>query len=184
MRPADSWQDYELLDATNHNRLERWGSTILIRPDPQVIWKNAETSPLWGRADAVYYRSAKGGGRWDYHKKLPQKWQIHWQDLTLVVSPTGFKHTGVFPEQAVNWAWYREKIRAAGRPVKVLNLFGYTGGATLACLAAGAGVTHVDASKGMVQWAKENAQATIPLEASTWVTLAPAARQASVAPPV
>ena len=157
MRPADSWQDYELLDATNHNRLERWGSTILIRPDPQVIWKNAETSPLWGRADAVYYRSAKGGGRWDYHKKLPQKWQIRWQDLTLVVSPTGFKHTGVFPEQAVNWAWYREKIRAAGRPVKVLNLFGYTGGATLACLAAGASVTHVDASKGMVTWAKENA---------------------------
>ncbi|WP_300250290.1 class I SAM-dependent methyltransferase [uncultured Subdoligranulum sp.] len=160
MRPADSWQDYELLDATNHNRLERWGSAILIRPDPQVIWKNAETSPLWGRADAVYYRSAKGGGRWDYHKKLPQKWQIHWQDLTLVVSPTGFKHTGVFPEQAVNWAWYREKIRAAGRPVKVLNLFGYTGGATLACLAAGAGVTHVDASKGMVAWARENAAAS------------------------
>ena len=160
MRPADSWQDYELLDATNHNRLERWGSTILIRPDPQVIWKNAETSPLWGRADAVYYRSAKGGGRWDYHKKLPQKWQIHWQDLTLVVSPTGFKHTGVFPEQAVNWAWYRQKIAAAGRPVKVLNLFGYTGGATLACLAAGASVTHVDASKGMVAWARENAAAS------------------------
>lgn len=160
MRPADSWQDYELLDATNHNRLERWGSTILIRPDPQVIWKNAEASPLWARADAVYYRSARGGGRWDYHKKLPQKWQIHWRDLTLIVSPTGFKHTGVFPEQAVNWAWYQEKIRQAGRPVKVLNLFGYTGGATLACLAAGASVTHVDASKGMVAWARENAAAS------------------------
>ena len=160
MRPADSWRDYELLDATNHNRLERWGSTILIRPDPQVIWKNAEASPLWGRADAVYYRSAKGGGRWDYHKKLPQKWQIRWQDLTLIVSPTGFKHTGVFPEQAVNWAWYQEKIRAAGRPIRVLNLFGYTGGATLACLAAGASVTHVDASKGMVAWAKENARSS------------------------
>ena len=104
MRPADSWRDYELLDATNHNRLERWGSTLLIRPDPQVIWKNDEASPLWAQADAIYYRSAKGGGRWNYHKKLPQKWQIHWQDLTLIVSPTGFKHTGVFPEQAVNWA--------------------------------------------------------------------------------
>ena len=111
MRPADTWRDYELLDATNHNRLERWGKTILIRPDPQVIWKNAETSPLWAQADAIYYRSAKGGGQWEYHKKLPQKWQIHWQDLTLIVSPTGFKHTGVFPEQAVNWAWYQEKIR-------------------------------------------------------------------------
>ena len=160
MRPADSWRDYELLDATNHNRLERWGSTLLIRPDPQVIWKNAETSPLWANADAVYYRSAKGGGQWDYHKRLPQKWQIHWNDLTLIVSPTGFKHTGVFPEQAVNWAWYQQKIRAANRPVKVLNLFGYTGGATLACAAAGATVCHVDASKGMVAWAKENAVAS------------------------
>ena len=155
MRPADSWRDYELLDATNHNRLERWGQTLLIRPDPQVIWKNDETSPLWAKADAVYYRSAKGGGQWNYHKKLPQKWQIHWNDLTLIVSPTGFKHTGVFPEQAVNWAWYQEKIRQAGRPIRVLNLFGYTGGATLACLAAGASVTHVDASKGMVAWAPE-----------------------------
>ena len=160
MRPADTWQDYELLDATNHNRLERWGQTLLIRPDPQVIWKNDETSPLWAKADAVYYRSAKGGGQWNYHKKLPQKWQIHWDDLTLIVSPTGFKHTGVFPEQAVNWAWYQEKIRQAGRPIRVLNLFGYTGGATLACLAAGASVTHVDASKGMVAWARENAAAS------------------------
>ena len=160
MRPADSWRDYELLDATNHNRLERWGQTLLIRPDPQVIWKNDETSPLWAKADAVYYRSAKGGGQWNYHKKLPQKWQIHWNDLTLIVSPTGFKHTGVFPEQAVNWAWYQEKIRQAGRPIRVLNLFGYTGGATLACLAAGASVTHVDASKGMVQWARENAKSS------------------------
>ena len=160
MRPADSWRDYELLDATNHNRLERWGQTLLIRPDPQVIWKNDETSPLWAKADAVYYRSAKGGGQWNYHKKLPQKWQIHWNDLTLIVSPTGFKHTGVFPEQAVNWAWYQEKIRQAGRPIRVLNLFSYTGGATLACLAAGASVTHVDASKGMVAWARENAAAS------------------------
>ena len=160
MRPADSWRDYELLDATNHNRLERWGQTLLIRPDPQVIWKNDETSPLWARADAVYYRSAKGGGQWNYHKRLPQKWQIHWGELTLIVSPTGFKHTGVFPEQAVNWAWYQEKIKAAGRPIRVLNLFGYTGAATLACMKAGAVVTHVDASKGMVQWARENAEAS------------------------
>ena len=160
MRPADSWRDYELLDATNHNRLERWGQTLLIRPDPQVIWKNDETSPLWARADAVYYRSAKGGGQWNYHKRLPQKWQIHWGELTLIVSPTGFKHTGVFPEQAVNWAWYAKKIRAAGRPIKVLNLFGYTGGATLACAAAGATVCHVDASKGIVAWGKDNAAAS------------------------
>lgn len=157
MRPADSWRDYELLDATNHNRLERWGQTLLIRPDPQVIWKNDETSPLWARADAVYYRSAKGGGQWNYHKRLPQKWQIHWGELTLIVSPTGFKHTGVFPEQAVNWDFITEKIEGAGRPVSVLNLFAYTGGATLAAASAGASVCHVDASKGIVAWAKENA---------------------------
>ena len=113
MRPADTWVDYELIDATNHNRLERWGKTLLIRPDPQIIWKNEEVSPLWARADAIYYRSAKGGGQWDYHKKLPQKWNIKWQDLTLIVSPTGFKHTGVFPEQAVKWAWYARMIRTA-----------------------------------------------------------------------
>ena len=160
MRPADTWQDYELLDATNHNRLERWGQTLLIRPDPQVIWKNDEASPLWAKADAVYYRSAKGGGQWNYHKKLPQKWQIHWNDLTLIVSPTGFKHTGVFPEQAVNWAWYQEKIKAAGRPIRVLNLFGYTGAATVACASAGASVCHVDAARGMVAWGKENAAAS------------------------
>lgn len=165
MRPADSWRDYELLDATNHNRLERWGQTLLIRPDPQVIWKNDETSPLWAKADAVYYRSAKGGGQWNYHKKLPQKWQIHWNDLTLIVSPTGFKHTGVFPEQAVNWDYTAARIRTAKeknpeREIKILNLFGYTGAATLACMEAGATVTHVDASKGMVQWARENAAAS------------------------
>jgi len=160
MRPADSWRDYELLDATNHNRLERWGQTLLIRPDPQVIWKNDETSPLWAKADAVYYRSAKGGGQWNYHKKLPQKWQIHWNDLTLIVSPTGFKHTGVFPEQAANWDYIREKVEGAGRPVRVLNLFAYSGGATLAAAAGGAEVWHVDAAKGMVAMAKENAAAS------------------------
>ena len=164
MRPADSWKDYKLIDATNHNRLERWGKTLLIRPDPQVVWKTPRQSPLWAKADAIYHRSNQGGGEWEYRRRLPEKWNISCGEgedkLTLIVSPTGFKHTGVFPEQAVNWAWYREKIKAAGRPVRVLNLFGYTGGATLACLAAGASVTHVDASKGMVAWARENAAAS------------------------
>lgn len=164
MRPADTWKDYELLDATGGNRLERWGETLLVRPDPQVVWKNPPLSPLWSKADAVYHRSSQGGGEWEYRRRLPEKWQIHCGEgddrLTLIVSPTGFKHTGVFPEQAVNWAWYARKIRAAGRPIKVLNLFGYTGGATLACAAAGATVCHVDASKGIVQWGKDNAAAS------------------------
>ena len=164
MRPADTWKDYELLDATDGNRLERWGETLLVRPDPQVVWKTPQQSPLWARADAVYHRSNQGGGEWEYRRRLPEKWKITCGEgedkLTLIVSPTGFKHTGVFPEQAVNWAWYQEKIKAAGRPIRVLNLFGYTGGATLACLAAGASVTHVDASKGMVAWAKENARSS------------------------
>ena len=160
MRPADQWKDYELIDATQGNRLERWGSVVLVRPDPQVVWGLPRASSLWDKADAVYHRSTKGGGQWEIRQKLPQRWKIHAGDLTLVVSPTGFKHTGVFPEQAVNWAWYREKIKAAGRPIRVLNLFGYTGGATLACAAAGAAVCHVDASKGIVAWARENAQAS------------------------
>lgn len=160
MRAADGWKDYELLDATNGNRLERWGKAILVRPDPQVVWKNGESTDQWAHADAVYHRSSQGGGQWQSFRKLPQKWKIHYGDLTLVVSPTGFKHTGVFPEQGVNWDWYAEKIKAAGRPIKVLNLFGYTGGATLACAAAGASVCHVDASKGIVAWARENADAS------------------------
>ena len=157
MRAAGNWQDYELIDATGGNRLERWGDALLVRPDPQVVWKNERTSPLWAKADAVYHRSDKGGGRWEYRRRLPEKWQIGWDNLRLVVSPTGFKHTGVFPEQAVNWAFYKKIIAAAGRPIRVLNLFGYTGGATLACAAAGASVCHVDASKGIVAWARENA---------------------------
>ena len=160
MRSADQWKDYELIDATGGNRLERWGETILVRPDPQVVWKNEPVSPLWRRADAVYHRSSKGGGSWEYRRPLPQKWKIGYGALKLVVSPTGFKHTGVFPEQAVNWDGYARKIAAAGRPVKILNLFGYTGGATLACAAAGAQVCHVDASKGIVAWARENAAAS------------------------
>ena len=164
MRPADTWKDYELLDATDGNRLERWGETLLVRPDPQVVWKTPQQSPLWAKADAVYHRSNQGGGEWEYRRRLPEKWKITCGEgedkLTLIVSPTGFKHTGVFPEQAVNWAWYAKKIRAAGRPIKVLNLFGYTGGATLACAAAGATVCHVDASKGIVAWGKDNAAAS------------------------
>ena len=174
MRPADTWKDYELLDATDGNRLERWGETLLIRPDPQVVWKTPKQSPLWAKADAIYHRSNQGGGEWEYRRRLPEKWKISCGEgedkLTLIVSPTGFKHTGVFPEQAVNWAWYQQKIRAANRPVKVLNLFGYTGGATLACMAAGAHVTHVDAAKGMIQWGKENRELSkLPEERSRWI---------------
>ena len=160
MRAASDWQDYELIDATGGNRLERWGGALLVRPDPQVVWKTPQTSGLWARADAVYHRSDKGGGSWEYRRRLPEKWQIGWRQLGLVVSPTGFKHTGVFPEQAVNWGLYQTLIAAAGRPIRVLNLFGYTGGATLACAAAGASVCHVDASKGIVAWARENAAAS------------------------
>lgn len=160
MRPAANWKDYELIDATGGNRLERWGDAVLIRPDPQIVWKSKPSSPAWGRADAVYHRSGQGGGQWEVRRRLPEKWTIRYGALTLVVSPTGFKHTGVFPEQAVNWDWYAKKIEAAGRPVRVLNLFGYTGGATLACAAAGASVCHVDASKGIVTWARENVAAS------------------------
>ena len=160
MRAADNWKDYELIDATDGNRLERWGKTILVRPDPQVIWKTGESSPLWKSANAVYHRSASGGGQWEYRRRMPEKWQITYGDIRMVVSPTGFKHTGVFPEQAVNWDAYARLIAAAERPIRVLNLFGYTGGATLACAAAGASVCHVDASKGMVAWGRENAAAS------------------------
>ena len=170
MRAASSWQDYELIDATGGSRLERWGDALLVRPDPQVVWRNERTSPLWAKADAVYHRSDKGGGQWEYRRRLPEKWQIGWQGLRLVVSPTGFKHTGVFPEQAVNWAFYQKAIAAAGRPIRVLNLFGYTGGATLACAAAGASVCHVDASKGIVAWARENAaESRLADKAIRWI---------------
>lgn len=160
MRSANEWQDYELIDATEGYRLERWGKVLLQRPDPQVIWQFPRKSGLWNKVDAVYHRSSKGGGGWEYRKTLPERWKIGFGELSLIVSPTGFKHTGVFPEQAANWREYARLIETAGRPIRVLNLFGYTGGATLACAAAGAQVTHVDASKGMVNWAKENAQAS------------------------
>ena len=157
MRVADGWKDYELLDCSDGERLERWGEVILIRPDPQVIWKTPKKHPMWKNANARYLRSSTGGGHWEILRKTPDSWRINYKDLSLNVKTMGFKHTGIFPEQAVNWDYTAEIIKKAGRPVKVLNLFSYTGGATVACLKAGAQVVHVDASKGMVAWAKENA---------------------------
>jgi 23S rRNA (cytosine1962-C5)-methyltransferase len=157
MRSKSNWTDYTLLDATDGNRLEKWGNIILVRPDPQVIWKTCKKSNEWGNAHAIYHRSDKGGGYWDYKKHIQKQWNIRYKDLIFKVSPTGFKHTGLLPEQAVNWDVYEKIIERAGRPVNVLNLFGYTGGATLACAKAGASVCHVDSSKGMVAWGRENA---------------------------
>ncbi|MDD6174996.1 MAG: class I SAM-dependent methyltransferase [Firmicutes bacterium] len=150
------WKDYELLDACAGERLERWGDIILIRPDPQIIWSTEKKNPLWRSAHARYHRSQTGGGHWEMYRKVPESWQISYGELKFQLKPMGFKHTGIFPEQAVNWDWMSEKIRAAGRPVRILNLFAYTGGATCACAAAGAEVCHVDASRGMVTWAKQN----------------------------
>lgn len=158
MRISDNWQEYELIDTANGERLERWGDVTLIRPDPQIIWKNVGEAAEWQSAHARYIRSDKGGGAWDFRRKLPESWKISYGDLTFMVKPTGFKHTGLFPEQAVNWDYCGELIRAAGRPINVLNLFAYTGGATLACAAAGASVCHCDAVKGMVDWARTNAK--------------------------
>lgn len=160
MRYTSNWKDYELLDCSSGERLERWGNVTLIRPDPQVIWKTPKKHPAWRRADAVYHRSNSGGGNWEIKNKIPSFWSIGYGDLNFNVKTMGFKHTGIFPEQAVNWDYTAELIKNAGRPVKVLNLFAYTGGATVACLKAGAEVVHVDASKGMVQCAKENAVAS------------------------
>ena len=156
---ADGWEDYEVIDSSNGEKLERWGQYLLVRPDPQVIWNTPKTHKGWKNRNAHYHRSKKGGGEWEFFD-LPEQWQIHYKDLTFNLKPFNFKHTGLFPEQATNWDWFSEKIRQAGRPVKVLNLFAYSGGATLAAAAGGAEVYHVDASKGMVQWAKENAQAS------------------------
>ena len=152
---ASEWKDYEVIDTGDGEKLERWKNIILRRPDPQAIWPK-QRPELWGKADAWYHRSTKGGGEWEFFKKLPDRWSVKYGDLEFYVRPTGFKHTGLFPEQAVNWDWMAGLIKKADRPIKVLNLFGYTGGATLACAAAGAKVTHVDAAKGMVQWAREN----------------------------
>lgn len=155
---ADKWEDYELLATDQGDKLERWGRYILRRPDPQIIWRQADQSLLWKQADARYHRSRSGGGHWEFFRQLPERWTISYGDLQFYVKPMGFKHTGIFPEQAVNWDWMRQKIAAARRPVHVLNLFSYTGAATVACAAAGASVCHVDAAKGMVALAKDNLQ--------------------------
>lgn len=156
---ADNWKDYEVLDTSSGEKLERWGSYILVRPDPQVIWDTPHSHKGWKQKNAHYHRSKKGGGEWEFID-LPDEWAIRYRNLTFHLKPFSFKHTGLFPEQAVNWDWFFGLIQNAGRPVRVLNLFAYTGGATLSAAAAGAQVTHVDASKGMVGWAKENAAAS------------------------
>lgn len=157
MWAADQWKDYEVLDTSSGEKLERWGDYFLVRPDPQVLWDTPKKLRQWKKPNGHYHRSSKGGGQWEFFD-LPKIWDIQYKDLKFHLQPFSFKHTGLFPEQAVNWDWFSDKIRKAKRPVKVLNLFAYTGGATLAAAAAGASVTHVDASKGMVNWAKENAQ--------------------------
>lgn len=156
---ADQWKDYEVIDCSAGEKLERWGRFILLRPDPQVIWNTPKTDRHWKHLNAHYHRSAKGGGEWEFFD-LPNQWDVHYKALTFHLKPFSFKHTGLFPEQAANWDWIADKIQSARRPVRVLNLFAYTGGATLAAAKSGAEVTHVDASKGMVSWAKENALAS------------------------
>ncbi len=166
---CEGWESYEVLDCGDGEKLERWDSVILCRPDPQTIWPCRQPE-LWKKAQAVYHRSDKGGGQWVFHASLPDSWTVSRAGLTFTVRPTGFKHTGLFPEQAANWDWMQEQIRSSASPVRVLNLFGYTGGATAACAAAGAHVTHVDASKGMVQWAKDNARLNrLPDTSFRWI---------------
>ena len=156
---ADNWKDYEVIDTSDGEKLERWGDYILVRPDPQVIWDTPKKAKGWKKMNGHYHRSNKGGGEWEFFN-LPEQWTIHYNDLTFNLKPFSFKHTGLFPEQAANWDWFSKKIKKENRNIKVLNLFAYTGGATLAAAAAGASVTHVDASKGMVTWAKENAKSS------------------------
>ena len=160
MNIANDWKDYEILDMANGEKLERWGNIYLIRPDPQIIWKDKSYPNKWNMANARYNRSNTGGGAWEYKKRLPESWQIKYKNLTFNVKPMGFKHTGLFPEQAVNWDWMIKKIKDSKREINVLNLFAYTGGATVACLSAGAKVCHVDSSKGMTTWAKENVESS------------------------
>lgn len=156
---ANSWNDYEIIDTSNGEKLERWGDFFLVRPDPQVIWTSNRTHPKWKKPNAHYHRSNKGGGEWEFFN-LPQQWSITYKDLIFQLKPFSFKHTGLFPEQAANWDWFSSLIKESKREIRVLNLFAYTGGATLAAAKAGASVTHVDASKGMVAWAKENAMSS------------------------
>ena len=160
MKLANEWKEYKILDMADGQKLEKWGDIILSRPDPQIIWKNKSFHDKWNKINATYHRSKTGGGSWEFNKKMPNSWQIHYKKLTFNIKPMGFKHTGLFPEQAVNWDWMINKIeeekKKTKREIKVLNLFAYTGGATVACLSAGASVCHVDSSKGMTTWAKEN----------------------------
>ena len=160
MNIANEWKDYEIIDMASGEKLERWGNIKLIRPDPQIIWKNKSFPSEWKSANARYNRSNTGGGAWEYSKRLPESWQVKYKNLTFNIKPMGFKHTGLFPEQAVNWDWMINKIKQSKRDIKVLNLFAYTGGATVACLSAGASVCHVDSSKGMTTWAKENVESS------------------------
>jgi len=153
---ADGWKDYEVIDTSSGEKLERWGDYILVRPDPQVIWNTEKKHYGWKKFNGHYHRSNKGGGEWEF-KNLPEEWSISYKELTFNLKPFSFKHTGLFPEQAANWDWFSSLIKEADRPIKVLNLFAYTGGATVSAAKAGASVTHVDAAKGMVAWAKENA---------------------------
>jgi 23S rRNA (cytosine1962-C5)-methyltransferase len=152
---AENWREFEVLETGDGMKKERWGDVVLVRPDPQVIWPRRSSS--WGACDGIYHRAPSGGGSWDFRRKLPDDWAIRYGELTFRIRPTNFKHTGLFPEQAANWDWFSARIRGAARPVRVLNLFGYTGGATVAAAAAGASVCHVDAAKGMVQWCRDNA---------------------------
>lgn len=160
MKVANEWEDYKILDMADGQKLERWGNVILERPDPQIIWNEKSLPKKWGEAEAIYHRSKTGGGSWEYKKQIPAQWQVKYKNLTFNIKTMGFKHTGLFPEQAVNWDWMIKKISQAKRnehrEIRVLNLFAYTGGATVACLSAGASVCHVDSSKGMTTWAKEN----------------------------
>lgn len=160
MKLADKWKDYELIDCSNGEKLERWGNVYLLRPDPQVIWNNGVLRNKYNNINSHYHRSNKGGGSWENLKKTPEAWKINYGDLTFNIKQMGFKHTGLFPEQAVNWDFMMDKIKKSNKEIKVLNLFAYTGGASVACLKAGASVVHVDSSRGMVDWAKENVKAS------------------------
>ena len=156
MNVANNWKDYKIIDMADGQKLEKWGNIILSRPDPQIVWKDKSFPNKWKNIDAIYNRSKTGGGSWKYNNKIPNSWVVQYKNLKFNIKTMGFKHTGLFPEQAVNWDWMIDKIRKEKRKIKVLNLFAYTGGATVACLYAGASVCHVDSSKGMVSWAKEN----------------------------
>ncbi|CAH1190482.1 MULTISPECIES: class I SAM-dependent methyltransferase [Paenibacillus] len=158
MYVAQNWKDYEVIDTGDGEKLERWGDIILRRPDPQIIWPKKQETNEWRQVHGHYHRSSSGGGSWDMKKPIPERWTIGYENLKFHIKPTSFKHTGLFPEQAANWSWMMDKIKGANRPISVLNLFAYTGGATVAAAYAGASVVHVDAAKGMVQWAKENVQ--------------------------